>query len=404
MISVEDHQRQILDAVAPLATISLGLMDALGLASAESVVSEIDLPRFANASHDGFAVRAEDVAWASPDNPVHLPVVGRIGAGTASLSAIAPGTAARIMTGAPMPAGADAVVPFEWTDAGDPTVKIVHPAAYGAHVRPAATDVRSGDLVVEAGTVLGPRDLGLLAAVGRDQVVVRPRPRVVVLSTGSELREPGQRLAHDSIYDANSYLLAAAARRAGAIAYRVGVIPDSAERFWAELTDQLVRADVVITSGGVSMGDHDVVKQVLAPHGIWFGAVAMQPGKPQGFGLLGEDRVPLFALPGNPVSSYVSFEVFVRPALRRLMGIGPEVVAGIRATVTADLGSFDGRRRQYLRGVYGAGTASPHGGAASHLIGDLPGANCLIVVPETGLRAGDEAEVLILSDAEGILR
>ena len=181
-------------------------------------------------------------------------------------------------------------------------------------------------MLLEEGTVLGPRHLGMLAAVGRATVRTRPRPRVVVISTGSELRDPGTPLGHDSIYDGNSYLLAAAARAAGAIAYRVGIVPDESHAFTEALSDQLVRADIVVTSGGVSEGDFDVVKESLSQHGtMWFGGVGMQPGKPQGFGTIGEDATPVFTLPGNPVSSYVSFEMFVLPAIRRMMGKLPYV-------------------------------------------------------------------------------
>jgi molybdopterin molybdotransferase len=271
------------------------------------------------------------------------------------------------------------------------------PEEKGEHVRPLGDDVRSGDLVVEEGTVLGPRHLGLLAAVGRATVAVRPRPRVVILSTGSELRDPGQPLGHDSIYDGNSYLLAAAARRAGAIAYRVGIVPDEPARFLEALHDQLVRADLVVTSGGVSQGDFDVVKEALRPEGVWFGAVAMQPGKPQGYGRVGEDRIPIFTLPGNPVSSYVSFQVFVLPALRRMMGMRPEVRPTVPARLTSAISSRPGLR-QFLRGSYDGSSVSPVGGSGSHLIGDLASANCLLVVPEdtTSVEAGATVDVLPL--------
>src|SRR5688572_4713053 len=190
-------------------------------------------------------------------------------------------------------------------------------------------------MLLEEGTVLGPRHLGMLAAVGRATVRTRPRPRVVVISTGSELRDPGTPLGRDSIYDGNSYLLAAAARAAGAIAYRVGIVPDEPRTFTDALSDQLVRADLVVTSGGVSQGDFDVVKEALTPLGtVWFGPVAMQPGKPQGFGVVGEDRVPIFTLPGNPVSSYISFEMFVLPALRKLMGRTPYSRPTVAARLT----------------------------------------------------------------------
>ena len=249
-----------------------------------------------------------------------LPVVGEIGAGQARLRALGPGAAAKIMTGAPVPAGADAVVPYEWTDRGADSVRIEQAPELRQHIRAAGDDVAEGDLLVREGDLLGPRRLGLLASVGRASVLARPRPRVVILSTGSELREPGGELGHDSIYDGNSFLLAAAARRAGAIPYRVGIVPDEPAAFLESLDDQLVRADVVITSGGVSQGDYDVVKAALAPQGVWFGPVAMQPGKPQGYGRVGEDRVPIFTLPGNPVSAYISFHVFVLPGAAQADG------------------------------------------------------------------------------------
>ena len=214
-------------------------------------------------------------------------------------------------------------------------VRISRAARPGQHIRPTGEDITEGDLLLEEGTVLGPRHLGLLAAVGRATVRTRPRPRVVVISTGSELRDPGTPLGHDSIYDGNSYLLAAAARAAGAIAYRVGIVPDEPHAFTEALSDQLVRADIVVTSGGVSEGDFDVVKEALSQHGtMWFGGVGMQPGKPQGFGTIGEDDTPIFTLPGNPVSSYVSFEMFVLPAIRRMMGKLPYARPTARARLT----------------------------------------------------------------------
>jgi molybdopterin molybdotransferase len=384
-ISVDEHLARILDSIEPLPDFPQPLMETLGLSAAEDVIASVALPSFDNSAMDGYAVRAADVATASEESPVHLPVVGEIGAGQARLLALSPGTAAKIMTGAPVPEGADAVVPYEWTDRGVAQVRITQPAEPGAHVRRAGEDVSEGDLLVEAGTVLGPRHLGLLASVGRSTVRSRPRPRVVVLSTGSELREPGTELGRDSIYDGNSWLLAAAARQAGAIAYRVGIVPDEPRAFLSGLNDQLVRADLVVTSGGVSQGDFDVVKEALSPLGsVWFGPVAMQPGKPQGFGVVGEDQVPIFTLPGNPVSAYISFEMFVLPALRRLMGKAPYSRPTTRARLTHGVSSPDGRR-QFLRGSFergrGGPTVSPVGGPGSHLIGGLADSNALIVVP-----------------------
>ncbi|HEV2797593.1 MAG TPA: gephyrin-like molybdotransferase Glp, partial [Nocardioides sp.] len=298
LLPVEDYLARILATISPLPAFPQPLMEALGLALAEDVVAPISLPSFDNSAKDGYAVVADDVVGATEDSPVVLPVVGEIGAGQSSILALSPGTAVKIMTGAPVPTGATTVVPYEWTDRGVAQVRIDRPAKIGQHIRPTGDDIAEGDMLLEEGTVLGARHLGMLAAVGRATVRTRPRPRVVVISTGSELRDPGTPLGHDSIYDGNSYLLAAAARAAGAIAYRVGIVPDESHAFTEALRDQLVRADLVVTSGGVSEGDFDVVKEALSHHGtMWFGGVGMQPGKPQGFGTIGEDDTPVFTLP-----------------------------------------------------------------------------------------------------------
>jgi molybdopterin molybdotransferase len=402
--TVDEHRARILEAIEPLTAFPQPLMEALGLAAAEDVVAEVALPSFDNSAMDGYAVRAEDVVSATVESPVHLPVVGEIGAGQGGLMALAPGTAAKIMTGAPIPAGADSVVPYEWTDRGVAQVRIDQAPEPGRHVRPAGQDVSTGDMLVSNGTVLGPRHIGLLAAVGRASVRSRPRPRVVVISTGSELRDPGTSLGRDSIYDGNSYLLAAAARRAGAIAYRVGIVPDEPRAFLDALHDQLVRADIVVTSGGVSQGDFDVVKEALRPLGtVWFGPVAMQPGKPQGFGHVGDDRTPIFTLPGNPVSSYVSFEQFVLPAIRKLMGLTPYARPAVPARLTHAISSPAGRE-QMVRAEYDVDAAgpcvTPVGGHGSHLIGDLASSNALVVVPAdvTAVAAGEQVQVLRLDE------
>ena len=404
LVSVEEHRARILAAIHPLPAFDQPLMEALGLAAAEDVHAAVALPGFDNSAMDGYAVAHADVASASEESPVHLPVVGEIGAGQASLLAVSPGTAVKIMTGAPVPAGADSVVPYEWTDRGVANVVISQAPEPGQHVRPKGQDVAEGDLLVESGTVLGARQIGLLASVGRPSVRSRPRPRVVVLSTGSELREPGTALGRDSIYDGNSFLLAAAARQAGAISYRVGIIPDQPRAFLSALNDQLVRADLVITSGGVSMGDYDVVKEALAPLGtVWFGGVAMQPGKPQGFGTVGEDAVPIVTLPGNPVSSYISFEQFVLPAIRRMLGRTPYTRPEADAMLTHGLRSPDGRRmfaRGTLSVVDGRLAVTPVGPQGSHMIGDLAESDALIVVPEpvTWVEAGETVTVLPLDE------
>jgi molybdopterin molybdotransferase len=404
LISVEEHRDRVLATIEPLPAFDQPLMEAFGLAAAEDVHASVALPGFDNSAMDGYAVAYADVASANEDSPVHLPVVGEIGAGKATLLALSPGTAAKIMTGAPVPAGADSVVPYEWTDRGVAQVVISRAPVPGQHVRPKGQDVSEGDLLVESGTVLGARQIGLLASVGRASVRSRPRPRVVVMSTGSELREPGSSLGHDSVYDGNSFLLAAAARQAGAIAYRVGIVPDDPRAFLASLNDQLVRADLVITSGGVSMGDYDVVKEALAPLGtVWFGGVAMQPGKPQGFGTVGEDATPILTLPGNPVSAYISFEQFALPAIRRLMGRTPYVRPSADAMITHALRSPAGRR-QFARGtltmVDGRLAVTPVGPQGSHMIGDLAQSDALIVEPEsvTSVEAGETVTVLPLDE------
>lgn len=215
--TVDEHIERILEALTPLQPYDQPLLEALGLPVCENLASTVDLPGFDNSAMDGYAVSFQDVVTASEDHPVHLPVVGEAAAGQTSLFALSPGTAVRIMTGAPVPHGADAVVPVEWTDAGVATVRIHQAPTMGQHIRRRGEDILAGDVLIEEGTVLGPRQLGLLASVGRAQVRSRPRPRVVIMSTGSELREPGMALGHDSIYDANSYMLAAAAKNAGAI-------------------------------------------------------------------------------------------------------------------------------------------------------------------------------------------
>jgi molybdopterin molybdotransferase len=402
MRSLDEHLNAILDVVDPLPPYEQPLLEALGLPICTDVTADIDLPSFDNSAMDGYAVRYEDVKTASQETPVQLPVVGESAAGQTKAYALSARQAVKIMTGAPMPANSDVVIPVEWTDGGRASVRIVQAPELGQHVRPRGDDVRAGEMLVEEGDVLGPRQVAILAATGRARVRARPRPRVVVISTGSELREPGSQLGFDSIYDANSYLLAAQARTADAIAYRVGIVSDDPQELTATLSDQLVRADLVVTSGGVSKGEYDVVKEVLSRLGtVSFDEVAMQPGKPQGFGTIGEDDTPIFTLPGNPVSSYVSFEVFVVPALRRMMGKLPYRRPLVRATCTSGFSSPRGRR-QFARGRFevtsrGA-SVTPIGGHGSHLVGGLSRSNCLIVVPEatTTVEEGSTVDALVL--------
>jgi molybdopterin molybdotransferase len=400
--SVDQHLEDILAGVDAIAPLDLQLLDAHGCILAEQVVSDIDLPMFDNSSMDGYAVRLADVAAATESDPVQLPVVGDIAAGSRPTYTVQPGLSVRILTGAPVPPGAEAVVPVEWTDGGIASVAISRPAPDGANVRRRGEDVRTGDVVLEAGTRLGPGQLGLLAAVGRDRVMVRPRPRVVILSTGSELVEPGARTEPGQIHESNSYILTTAAREAGALAFRVGIVPDDDRSLMNAIEDQLIRADLVLTSGGVSVGAYDVVKEVLSRLGtVSFDTVAMQPGKPQGFGTIGPDSTPIITLPGNPVSSYVSFEVFVRPVIRRMLGVEPLHRPTVRAVCEEALTSPPGKR-QYARGWLGVTdgryVVRPVGGAGSHLVGDLAHANALVVVPEavTEVPAGGTVEVMVL--------
>jgi molybdopterin molybdotransferase len=402
VISVAQHLERILDVVQPLLPLQLGLMDAHGCVLTEDVVAPVPLPAFDNSSMDGYAVRVADVAGATEGAPVVLPVTGDVAAGPASPLRVQPGVCVRIMTGAMMPAGADAVVPVEWTDGGVASVAISRAPEVGAHVRTVGEDVAAGETVLTEGTYLGAVQIGLAAAVGRSRVMVRPRPRVVVVSTGSELTEVGQPLAPGRIYDSNSLALTAAATEAGALAYRVGIVPDDPRQLAATLEDQLVRADVLVTSGGVSVGAYDVVKEVLSRLGtVQFDKVAMQPGMPQGFGTIGPDSTPVFGLPGNPVSALVSFEAFVRPALRTMLGALPVERPRVRAVASKALVSPPGKRsflRVLLEVKKGAYVVTPVSGAGSHLLAGLARANALAVIPEDveKVPAGEPVEVLVL--------
>ncbi|MBB5080703.1 molybdotransferase-like divisome protein Glp [Nonomuraea endophytica] len=395
MKSVDAHLAEILATVRTLAPLELELERSLGTTLAEEVSSPVPLPPFDNSAMDGYAVRAADLAAV----PVTLPVIDDVAAGSDELRAVGPGHAVRIMTGAPVPAGADTVVPVEWTDGGTVTVTINQAAPTGNAIRRAGEDVLAGEVVLRPGTVIGPAQLGIVAGVGRRRVWVRPRPRVVVLSTGAELVEPGLPLGPGQIWDSNSFTLTAAVRESGGDGYRAATVGDDPAKFLEQLDAQLVRADAIITSGGVSMGAYEPVKEALAPLGtVRFEKVAMQPGMPQGFGVVGEDQVPIFALPGNPVSSFVSFMLFVRPALRKMRGLPAGAPETLTAHVAGSLRSPAGRR-SYLRGVLSDdGTVTPVRGQGSHQLAALASANALILVPEdvTDVPAGASVQVIRL--------
>jgi molybdopterin molybdotransferase len=406
MDSVETYLADIRAAIRPLAPRELTLAEALGAVLIADVTARWPLPSFDNSAMDGYAVRAADIAAASEDDPVVLAVSGEIAAGDTGRHELVPGMVIRIMTGAPMPDGADAVVPVELTDGGTDRVTIRASVAAGASVRLAGGDAQPGDVLLTAGTRLGAVHLGLLAAGGHGTVTARPRPRVTVISTGNELVEPGTELIPGQIWESNATMLAAAARQAGCPARRYPIVRDDIDAVLAAVQDALADADLLITSGGVSMGaEHDVVKAALTTLGtVTFRKVAMQPGMPQGFGAVGPAGTPIFTLPGNPVSAYVSFCLFVKPALDALQDSEPQDSDQERAkpqqAVLTQPARSPAEKRSFLRGVLDrqAGLVTPVSGQASHQLASLAKANALVVVPEqvTSLVAGDTVDVLEL--------
>lgn len=394
--TVAEHRAVVAALVASQPAELVPLEQARGRVLASDVVAQVALPPFANSAMDGYAVRAAELAGA----PVVLPVGADIPAGRTDVPPLAPGTAHRIMTGAPLPAGADAVVPVEATDGGTDRVELRDAPRPGAHVRVVGEDVEAGAVVLRAGAVLRAPQIGIAAAVGAAELPVRRRPVVLVLSTGSELVAPGSELLPGQIYESNGPMLAAAVEDAGGRAELLRFVPDDVEEFLGRLRERAADVDLVLTSGGVSAGAYEVVKDAFTGRGVEFVKVAMQPGGPQGAGRVAElGGVPVVTLPGNPVSSQVSFEVFVRPALRAAIGHPhPD-----RASVTATLGerwTSPAGRRQFRRGVLDAvrGVVREVGGPASHLLGALARAECLVVVPEdvTEVEEGSTVEVWLL--------
>ncbi|WP_123744404.1 gephyrin-like molybdotransferase Glp [Saccharothrix texasensis] len=391
---VADHKAHVAGLVGAMPVVESPVADCLGLVLAEDLVATVPLPPFDNSAMDGYAVRAADLASV----PVRLPVVEDIPAGRAASAPLAAGTAHRIMTGAPVPVGADAVVQVEWTDGGTAVVRVDRPVVAGQNVRRMADDVAVGTTVLRAGVALGPAQLGLAAALGFGSLPVRRRPRVLVLSTGSELVGPGVPLEPGQIYESNGVMLAAAVREAGGEAELLRFVPDDVERFHAAIAPRLASVDLLLTSGGVSAGAYEVVKDAFTGRGVEFTKVAMQPGGPQGAGRY--QGVAVATLPGNPVSAQVSFEVFVRPALRAAMGFSrverPTAAARLSAPITSPAG-----RTQFRRGAYDPASGrvvTPVGGPGSHLLSALAVSNCLIEVPEevTELAAGTEVAVRLL--------
>lgn len=415
MISVEEARERILSFFSRLEPETRPVLDALGQVLAADVVAPFDIPPLDNTAMDGYAVRAADTTGATEDAPRELRVIGDLAAGYVSESAVGPGEAVRIMTGAPMPPGADAVVPFEETD--EPlrevnerpqkggTVRVLKAANVAANIRFRAEDVRAGNVVIPAGRVVRASEVGVLASMGVSDVTVYRRPVVAILSTGDEITEPGQPLLPGRIYDANAYSVAALVRKYGGIPKLLGIAHDTVEDLTAKIREGM-EADMIVTSAGVSRGDFDVVKDVLAREGaIDFWTVRMKPGKPLAFGAFRAPdgrRVPHLGLPGNPVSSMVSFELFGRPAVFTMLGRDDWERPVVRA-ITRDAVRNTDARRFYARCIVTRGDdgrwyADLTGPQGSGILTSMSAANALTIIPEDVPVAnpGDEIDVMML--------
>ena len=403
MRSVEEHRRVVAGLITRRRPVTLPLADTLGLVLADDVVAPLSLPGFDNSAMDGYAVVADDVATATPEQPVLLPVAEDIPAGRTDALTLKPGTAHRIMTGAPLPAGATAVVPVEVTDGATDAVTIRSGAKPNQHIRRAGEDVTAGTTVLRAGQVVTPAALGLAAALGLGELTVIPRQRVLVMSTGTELVALGTPLQPGQIYESNAVMLAAAIRDAGAEVVASPMAGDDVDVFRDVLGRHVGQADLIITTGGVSAGAYEVVKDAFGAAGpaesgmsgeVDFVKVAMQPGMPQGAGAV--NGIPIITLPGNPVSALVSFEVFIRSPLRAAMGLPHPERPRRTAVLTEDLTSPRGKR-QFRRGFLdgSAGTVTSYGPPASHHLRWLASANCLLEIDEDAVEvaAGSQVQV-----------
>jgi len=420
MISVDEALEKVLSYVEALEPEQKPILDCMGQVLADDVYSSIDIPPLDNSAMDGFALRAEDTRGASESSPRYLVVVGEVAAGSMPRKHVKPGTAIRIMTGAPLPEGSDAVVQFEDTDEvgrkslGEDLsrIGILCQAKKGLNIRCRGEDIARGSLVLEKGTVLRPQEIGVLASLGRSTAPVIRRPIVAILATGDELIGVDQPLAPGKIYDSNTYTVAAEVSRYGGIPRILGIGRDSVQSLDEKIAEGL-DADMLITSGGVSKGDYDIVKDVLAELGeIGFWTVCMKPGKPLAFGVIKKvmgrkkRKVPHLGLPGNPVSSMITFEQFARPAILKMMGKKVLAKPTIRAVVEGDIVNTDGRRifaRVMVTRRGGQYYASLTGPQGSGILTSMAKADGLAVIPESskGARAGDMVEVQMLDWVEG---
>jgi molybdopterin molybdotransferase len=405
--SVEEQQARVTAAAVAPRPVRVPIAEAQGLMCAEEVVTEHPMPGFDQAAIDGYAVRSVDVSTAG-DGEIVLPVMGVIEAGARTPSRLQPKQAARIQTGAPMPTLADAVLPLRWTDGGGTRVRILRGVRSGAYVRRTGDDVQPGDVAVRAGAIIGAAQVGLMAAVGRERVLVHPRPRVSVMSVGGELVDISRTPGNGQVYDVNSYALAAAARDAGAEVTRVGIVSTDPKELREVVESHLNRSEVVVISGAVGGAAAENLRTVLSGLGsMEVNRIAMHPGSVQGFGQLGPEGVPTFLLPANPVSALVVFEVMVRPLIRLSLGKRQPMRRMVRARTIKPITSVVDRtgyfRGQLLRdqdtGDYLVEVIGDTPGGSSHLLASLAEANCLVVVPNevTDVPAGDLVDVAFLS-------
>ena len=416
MLSVEDAMERILNHFRPLEAAQTPLLDAIGQVLAEDALATHDIPPLDNSAMDGYALQAADVRGASADNPITLRVAGAIAAGELPMVDVTPGSAVRIMTGAPVPDSADAVVPFEDTDemerraAGAPLSEIAirYQVSVGDDIRPAGQDVRKGECVLQAGVMLRPSEIGVLASLGYDAVRALRRPVVAILATGNELLEPGAPYSPGMIFDSNTYSIAASVLRYGGVPKLIGIARDNLDSMNAKLRDGL-DSDMLVTSAGVSKGDYDMVKDVLSQHGeIDFWSVRMRPAKPLAFGVLNASegkKVPLLGLPGNPVSALVAFEQFGRAAIRRMLGKPDAHKPTITAVLDEPIYNGDNRRvyaRAIIRRENGVYRASLTGDQSSNLLTSMARANGLAICPEDlpVKQAGETVQVQMLDWTE----